>query len=319
MPEVLFHATRCAICDTEGNATEVYPANFDQAALNPEIFSARRLPDRIHYRMVRCHTCGLVRSDPVAETALLARLYAESTFDYGTEVDNLKWTYGRYLAKLGKHGARKDSLLEIGCGNGFFLEEAAAQGYRKVTGVEPSSDAVAGAERSIRSNLVCDIMRPGLFAPETFDVICMFQVFDHIPNPVELLEECRRVLKPGGVVLCLNHNIDSVSARLFKERSPIIDIEHTYLYSPATLGKLFTAHGFEVTETGSVSNTYSATYLARLVPLPPAVKTPMLRFLEQHSVGRTRLSVALGNLYLIAGKPAHELQTDERSRGGDGT
>src|ERR1043166_6486537 len=123
--------TRCAICETEGNAEELYPANFQPEDLNPEVFSARRVPDRIHYRMVRCQNCDLVRSDPVASAELLSKLYAESTFDYGSEVENLRATYGKHLTQLEKLGVNKGALLEIGCGNGFFLEEALRQGYRE--------------------------------------------------------------------------------------------------------------------------------------------------------------------------------------------
>ena len=68
-PELRLDATRCAICGTLDNALELYAANFTTNALNPEVFSARRLPDRLHFRLVRCLSCGLVRSDPVADTA----------------------------------------------------------------------------------------------------------------------------------------------------------------------------------------------------------------------------------------------------------
>src|SRR5260221_2621171 len=104
-------ATRCAICGTEGNAAELYPANFDFEALNPTVFSARRLPDRIHYRLVKCRACGLVRSDPIASPELLAQLYAQSAFSYGDEVADLRFTYGRYFAELERYGARKEALL----------------------------------------------------------------------------------------------------------------------------------------------------------------------------------------------------------------
>jgi hypothetical protein len=123
------HSTRCAISNTEGNATELYPANFDWHAFNPAIFSARRLPDRIHYRIVKCNVCGLVRSDPIVAPEVLAQLYAQTTFDYAGEVANLKLTYGRHLAKLTNYGVQKGALLEIGWGNGFFLEEALRHGY----------------------------------------------------------------------------------------------------------------------------------------------------------------------------------------------
>src|SRR5260370_21529620 len=87
------HATCCAICQTENNATELYRANFDLEAFSPTVFSARRTPDRIHYRMVRCNTCQLVRSTPVADPDTVANLYHESSFDYSQEVDNLTRLY----------------------------------------------------------------------------------------------------------------------------------------------------------------------------------------------------------------------------------
>jgi SAM-dependent methyltransferase len=304
MQTVELRNTRCAICGTEGHASELYPANFDLQALNPAVFSARRLPDRVHYRLMKCKTCGLVRSDPIADPALLAQLYHESTFTYTDEVADLKRTYGRYLAKLDEYVARKDTLLEIGCGNGFFLQQALAQGYRSVRGVEPSRAAVSQAAPEVRDAIVCDLMRPGLFALGTVDVICLFQVFDHVPDPGTLLDACFAVLRPGGLVLSINHNITAVSARLLGERSPIVDIEHTYLYSPATMARIFGAHGFGIRGAGSVRNHYALRYLVRLLPLPAGPKRAALAWLQRHSIGSLRLWVPLGNLYLVAQKPA---------------
>jgi SAM-dependent methyltransferase len=295
--------TQCAICNTTENATELYPANFDMQALNPIVFSARRLPDRIHYRLVRCNTCGLIRSDPIAPPAVLSKLYQQSTFTYNEEVANLKYTYGHYLAELKKYAVQKSAILEIGCGNGFFLEEALAQGYQHVQGVEPSRMAVLGASPSVQPNILCDMMRPGLFTPEQFDVVCMFQVLDHIPDPGILVEECFKILKPGGLVLCLNHNIASASARLLQERSPIIDIEHTYLYCPVTISHLFKKHGFYVRHVGTTYNRYTISYFMHLVPLPTALKTSLLNFLKGSPVERIPLSIRLGNLYIVAQKP----------------
>jgi SAM-dependent methyltransferase len=302
--------TRCAICQTLGNADEMYPAKCSADAFQPAVFSARRLPDGIHYRLVRCHDCGLVRSDPIVDMPLLNELYSRSTFDYAAEIQNLRRTYGRYLAWAQRLAQRRDSLLEIGCGNGFFLEEALEQGFREVTGVEPSAAAIAAAPPRLRSSIVCDVMRPGLFPPERFDLICLFQVFDHLPFPAELLAECRRILRPGGLVLALNHNIAALSARVLGERSPIIDIEHTYLYSPATMARIFTTARFEILEQGTVWNSYTVNYLVRLLPLPALPKRVLLKLLGATSLGKLGVRLPLGNLYQIARKPHERTRTD---------
>jgi hypothetical protein len=90
-----------------------------------------------------------------------------------------------------------------------------------------------------------------------------------------------------------------------KDRSPIIDIEHTYLYSPRTIAALLSGLGFEVKETGSVKNRCSLSYLMRLVPVPSVLKKSFLAILDGAGLGRVPLRVPLGNLYLIARKPCH--------------
>lgn len=304
MPEgITLTATRCAVCGTDGNSETVYPASFDAGAFTPAIFSARRAPDRIHYRLVRCLTCGLLRSDPVAADDVLSDLYARSEFHYGEETASLSSTYGRYLAECERFWGRKEALLEIGCGNGFFLEEARRRGYATVRGVEPSTDAVAQAPAELQTAIVVDIMRPGLFDEQTFDVICFFQVLDHLADPGAVLGECLKLLRPGGLVLCLNHDAGALSARVLKERSPIVDIEHTYLYSRETLGRLLEAQGYRVRGGGAVRNTYSLRYLTHLLPLPGPVKRSAAGALRATRLGDLRLSVKLGNQYAIAQRP----------------
>jgi SAM-dependent methyltransferase len=295
-------STDCAICGPGRGAREVYPQAFNPDDLNPVIFSARRAPDRRHFRIVRCDTCGLVRSDPVAPSSTLAELYQASDFDYGEEVANLRRTYGRYLGRLDSLGGVRGSLLEIGCGNGFFLLEALARGYRDVRGVEPSRDAIELAAPEIRPAIVEEVMRPGLFEADAFDVVCLFQVFDHVPDPGALLAEIHRVLRPGGLLLFLNHNVTSLSSRLLGEHSPIIDIEHTYLYSPLTMSRVVAAGGFEVVAGGPATNTYSLKYLAHLLPLPAGLRRAAGRLLTGRA-GRWRMTVPLGNLFLVARRP----------------
>ncbi len=300
--KVTFVPSPCAICETFEQATEIYPANFTANDFNTAIFSARRLPDRIHYRIVKCNQCGLIRSTPLVSTQLLESLYTDSHFDYNEEVDSITETYGRYLSQLERYGVLKGTLLEIGCGNGFSLEEALRQGYREVYGVEPSVEAIDKASPHIRPFITPALMQAGLFPEASFDVICLFQVLDHIPNPNDVLAECHKILKPGGFILCLNHNINAISAKILRERSPIVDIEHTYLYSPTTIKRLFKKHRFIPKCIKPVWNSYSLHYLIWLLPLPTSIKRLFLWGAKCPGIKRIHLTVPLGNLYIIAQK-----------------
>ena len=146
-------------------------------------------------------------------------------------------------------------------------------------------------------------MRPGLFPEKSFDVVCFFQVLDHLFDPTAILKTCFDILKPGGFVLCLNHNVEALSAKIMKDKSPIIDIEHTYLYSPRTISELLTRLGYQMKETGGVRNRYSLAYLTRLVPMPRGMKESTLAMLNGSGLGRLCFSVPLGNLYAVAQRP----------------
>lgn len=303
MPIIKLLKTKCAICHTEGNASEIYPANFDSETFTPDVFLKRRTSETIHYSIVKCNKCGLVRSDPVIDAGIISKLYSERKSGYIHEIDNRRVTYRNYLLKIEKYNNKKGALLEIGCGNGFFLEEALALGYRAVKGVEPSSATVESAGPKVRSNIICDIMRPGLFSPEQFDIICMFHLFDHIPDPGILLNECFKILKPGGLIFFLNHNVEAVSAKLLKDRSPIINIEHTYLYSFKTIKLIAEKYGFKAKEVGKVFNRFKLSYLFQLAPIPFKIQDKILSFLKKSRLGNVVFSLPIGNLYLIAQKP----------------
>lgn len=295
-------ATLCPICDTDQADQELYPANFREADLTPEVFSARRRPDRLHYRMVRCDRCGLLRSSPILPAGALASLYASSHFTYGTEAAFARRTYGHYLRRARGWAHGEGSLLEIGCGNGFFLEEALEQGYQRVAGVEPSAEAIAQASEAVRPHISPGMYQSGSFPPGSFDMICAFQVFDHVPDPTSMLRAVREDLKDDGVALFINHDVGGFLNRVLGESSPIVDIEHTVLFDKASMRRLLERCGFVVREVFSVRNTYPLQYWSRLAPLPRALKPGFDSLLARTGLGRIPVTLGAGNLGVVASK-----------------
>ncbi len=293
--------TSCPICEKTGNSKVVYDANIDQETFSIEVFSARRLPDRKHYQWVRCNTCSLLRSDPILDIDL-ERLYVESTFDYSSEVGGLKRTYIDITKKVSR-GLKVDSILEIGGGNGFFLEEALDNGFKKVCGVEPSTEAIAAARADVKPHMIASLMKSGIVADNTFDVGAMFHTLDHLPDPVTTLRDAFNALKPGGVFVVAVHNERSWSARLLGEKSPIIDVEHTHLYSKKTGRLVFEKAGFENVKAGAYWNHYSLAYILHLIPISRTFRRKILDSAIGTILSKIKVIVPLGNMWVSGQKP----------------
>ncbi len=296
----------CALCGSNDRVRMLYPSTITKSDLNPDIFSARRAPDRLHGDILRCDGCGLVFPRHFIDPETLQKLYAESKCTYGSEEPFIRTTYARYLRQIKPLLADQSqplAYLDIGCGSGFMLEEARAQGFDQVCGIEPGVATAAAANTSIRDQILVGMFSPALIGHGRFDVITCFQTLDHIPDPVGFVRDCHAVLKPGGSVLFINHNIGSWTARVLGERCPMIDVEHTFLHTPETMKRLFERTGFRDIDVFPVRNDYPLRYWVHLLPLVPrSVKKILMNILSGLKLADVILPLSVGNLGLIARK-----------------
>ncbi len=288
---------RC-LCGAEDSRV-LFPERIDWSQVSAYEFSARRRRRVQHYRLLRCNACGLVRSDPVLSDADLAALYRGSQFLYQQESGFAARTYAalvtRYLALLPAAGQVR--LVEIGCGNGAFLEEMLGRGVHTLGGVEPSVQAVAHASERVRSAIVNRCFCPGLFSPETFDVVCAFHVLDHLRAPGEFVRECFRILRKRGIMVLICHDVDALVNRVSGEYSPVFDVEHIFLFNSATLRSVAESCGFILRGEGRVRNTYPLSYWLRYAPIVQgfAGRLPL-------PIQRIPVTMYAGNIYLCAQK-----------------
>jgi SAM-dependent methyltransferase len=208
-------------------------------------------------------------------------------------------TYASLAQKFLTGGPERQerSLLEIGCGNGAFLDAMLRLGIKHVVGCEPTRDALSFASAEVRPSIINDHFKPGHFKPETFDMVCAFHVLDHLSDPDEFVRESRRILKRGGRVLFICHDVDAMVNRVFRESSPVFDIEHIFLFNKSTLAALTENSGFDVISVGDLRNTYTVAYWLKYAPF----LKKFVRFLPTVIKDR-RLTLAAGNIFVCATK-----------------
>ncbi len=294
---------QCALCGKKQKIKEVYKENFSANQINAQTFSARRSPDKLHYRLVKCVNCGLIFSNPVFPVKKVENLYKKSKFTYNLESRFLKKTYGEYLRQvLPLNNLDKLKILDIGCGNGFFMEEAMEMGIKNVFGIEPSIDSIKKASLANKKNIKCGVLKPHQFRNNSFDIICFFHTLDHVFNPNVFLGIVHDLLKKNGKVICVVHDTDGLSVRLFGEKSPIFDVEHIYLFNKKNLAKIFKKNNLKSLKVLDVKNRYPILYWWKLMPISRPLKENINKLLSKTRIGAIPISLNAGNIVIIAEK-----------------
>jgi len=298
-------STKCAICNNHENYKVLYEENLPKEGVNPHVYAPRRKRDYVHYRLVECNSCGLVRSNPIIEQTEMNKVYQKSECAYTDENENipLAKTYGKYLKNiLERYHVNKEYYLDIGCSNGFMIERAIEMGFSNARGIEPSLAAIEHASDKIKARIIPGMFDSSKFENETFDLISFFQTFDHIIEPNEFLQDVRKKLNEKGFVIAINHNIGSISYKFLKEKSPIIDIEHTYLYDLTTMRKIFEKNQFKVHKVFPVKNWITFSRLLELMPINEKSKSVLSRIQNILGIQNIQLPLYLGNLGIYAQK-----------------
>jgi len=131
--------------------------------------------------------------------------------------------------------SERGRLLDIGCGNGYFLVQMRDLGW-DVVGVEPDPKAVKVARDHFGLRVFQGTLEEAKFPDDSFDVITMNHVIEHVPDPIGLLSECRRILKPNGKLVVVTPNIKSLGRYLFGKSWVHWDPpRHLFLFSSKSL------------------------------------------------------------------------------------
>lgn len=147
----------------------------------------------------------------------------------------------RYAFRLlGRSSPPPLRLLDVGCSSGALLAVAAKLGFSP-SGVEIASKAAETARRA-GFEVFCGLLHKACFADEAFDVITAFELIEHLNDPLLLLNECHRILKPEGVLIINTPNAASWTAGVMKEQWDGFSLTsmggHVSFFSPRSLAHL---------------------------------------------------------------------------------
>jgi SAM-dependent methyltransferase len=267
------------------------------------------------FNFFRCQECQLLFVHPVYDAS---EIYDETYFKGGShgfgfsnyETDKL--ASSRYLTKLLKWALRECNennprLLDVGAANGFFLTVCNDEGI-EAEGIEISQEAVDWAEKLGRK-VMCSTIED-FKTNQRYEVVSALDVLEHIPRPVEFIQNVRELLVERGIFLINVPYEGSFSAKLSgKKWHAFLPPEHWFYFNKKSLRQILENNGFEVIDSKVISKSFSLSYIFLTVVNSPQIPLSLRRllgtteFIFKCPIGKIKVFLPLyDNLSVLAMK-----------------
>lgn len=274
-------AVNCLLCETKGEV--FYPV------LEDKLFKVEGA-----WSLLRCPRCGLAWLNPRCIAEDINNIYADywtrhvknktsapvllwekikpfllaSSFGYRDVfeqrdcllIGRLLWLFPffREAAKSGVmwlEGSDRGKLLDVGCGNGNFLNMMRNLGW-EVSGIELSRQLALSARERFGIPVTIGTLEDANLPSDYFDVITMSRLIEHVYNPIKLLNECRRIIKQGGKIVIRTPNIESLGHKIFRDSCVHLDPpRHIFLFNAKALDLCVKRAGFRVERLNTTAGT----------------------------------------------------------------
>jgi len=291
----------CPVCE-EAEFSLLHAATISDPREAPErYFSSSR--ERAGYlSIVRCKGCGLVLQNPRDDAETLARVYASLADDvYDAEEANRARDARQHLDRLEAHHPGRGHVLDLGCASGFFVAAAHGRGWR-AQGADASPRAIERArQRCPSARFSVGTLESLEFPPHALDAVTLFDVLEHVDDPLGALTRVGRWLADSGLLALSLPNAESWTARALGPRWVLLLREHLWYFSPLTITQLLDHAGYDVLETRSKWVSFSLkSVAARLGQYPGPLGRGARLLRGSRHLGHVSLRFPMGEMHVIA-------------------
>lgn len=198
--------------------------------------------------LVQCRRCTLLFVNPrVTAEAMLDGYAAGADPTYVSQMDARVRTFARALARINALKPGKGQLLDVGTAAGAFLKAARDDGWDAV-GIEPNRWLAEWGRQHYGVTVHVGSIDTVPLPLAAFDVLTLWDVIEHTPDPLHVLRRARALLKPGGLLIVNYPDIGSWIARAMGRSWPFLSSVHLYYFTRRTMRATLDRAGFDTVD-----------------------------------------------------------------------
>jgi len=209
------------------------------------------------FNISMCKSCGFKFTNPIPSEESIGKYYQSENYISHSDTNKgiinklyhlvRKQSLKSKLNLVNKNSTKKGTVLDIGCGTGYFLQACKEDGW-KIEGMEPDSTARALAEKNTGQTIFQDLF--SVKEENKYDVITLWHVLEHVHKLNESIQHIHKLLKENGRLIIAVPNHLSYDSTTYGEFWAAYDVpRHLYHFSPKDMDNLLNKHKFTKTDT----------------------------------------------------------------------
>ena len=260
------------------------------------------------FSIAQCHSCGVLFRTPQPTFEEVRQLYTTAYYnpwhlEKEEGVKKIKMdTFEKRLREIQIY-VSGGKILDLGCATGFFLKMAQSRGFEPY-GIELSEFSFVQAHKKFGDTIFHGTIEDGPFENDFFDVITMFDLLEHVKDPVATLRRCKEILKPKGIIVAVLPDVSSITAKLMGSNWTHYKDEHLYYFSKRTISALLKQESYEVVKITPTSKVMNLEYLYhQFTQYPHHIVTPLITTfykLLPHYLSTISFPLLMGEILIIA-------------------
>ena len=279
-----------------------YPENLSEAELL-KIYSASS-DHALFDAIVQCDDCSLVYLNPRIRKDLIIESYSSAVDPrFIAQNEERVVTFKKSLGRLARqHGITPQTarrVLDVGCAGGAFPKAAHDLGF-DVTGVEPSRWLAEQGRSLYGLDIRSGLLEDQDFPEQSFDLISLWDVIEHLPDAHAVVADIHRLLKPGGYLIVNCPDYDSLARKLLGAKWPMLLSVHLIYFTRDTISDFLRRENFEVVEFRPFWQTLQLGYVLQRAGAYFGVFRLLQKLTEITRLHRIPLTYNIGQSFVLA-------------------